>query len=281
VASDRLVASRVVDEAGHIVPCPPSYDPSMTGFTVALWIVGLALEAILLLRGRKIGLLGQFPWFYSYMTYYFSVSLVSFIIFRLRPDLYATSYWYFYLVSLLAEFAVVLEISDHIFEPYLALRDLARFLIICICAAFFVLYVFPSFTHSHPFSTALLDFSLRVSLTKAVAIRALAAAARYYRLRIGRNVAGLITGFLLYLTVYIVNFSAAEKFGRSLYANILRFLGPLGSIVCLAVWAVAMWRAESAPATGRRIGGSEGEALEELIDQVTRFDSLLSRLWRR
>jgi len=253
----------------------------MEMYSLIIGVIGLILEAALILRGRRSGLLRQFSLFYSYITFYFSVSLAIFLIYWLRQDFYPLAYWFCYLVSLLAEFAILLEISDHIFEPYAAIRQLGRFLTVCICAVLCVLYILPSFLHQRSTSEALLEFSLRTSLTKVVIICALAAAARYFRLPLGRNVAGLMMGFGLYLSVYMANFAAAQSFGRALYADILRFIGPLGSILCLAVWTVAMWQPASVSTSRRKLGDAGHRSWEELSYKLVRFNRTLTRLLRK
>lgn len=253
----------------------------METYSITLWLFGLALLMTLILRGKRGGLFLHFPLFYSYIAYTFSGSLITFLIYRLRPGSYPTSYWFYFLINLLAEFAVLVEISDHVFKPYPAIRQFGRFLTICISTLFFILYIFPSFLQFRPSSLALLDFSLRTLLTKAVIIVALGAAARYYRLPLGKNVGGLMMGFALYLGVYIASLAAAQIFGKVLYANILQFMGPLGSILCLLGWTATMWQFEAIPRTSGKLGEPGHVTSEELSYQLTRFNTTLTRMLRK
>jgi hypothetical protein len=253
----------------------------METYSITLWLFGLALLMTLILRAKSGGLFLHFPLFYSYIAYTFSGSLITFVIYRLRPGSYPTSYWFYFLINLLAEFAVLVEISDHVFKPYPAIRQFGRFLTICISTLFFILYILPSFLQFRPSSLALLDFSLRTSLTKMVIIVALGAAARYYRLPLGRNVAGLMMGFALYLGIYIVSLAAAQIFGKVLYAAIFRFMLPLGSILCLLAWTVAMWQFEVIPRTSWKLGEPGHETLEELSYRLSKLNTTLTRLVRK
>jgi hypothetical protein len=253
----------------------------MLRYSLVLWIIGIVLEATLLLRGRKGGLFHRFPLFYSYVAYYFSASLVRFLIYRLRPEFHATAYWFCYLITLLAEFAVLLEISDHIFAPYPVIRMLGRLITVMICSLFFAFYVLPSFLQGQSRSALLLDFSLRTSLTKAAIITVLVAIARFYRLQLGRNVAGLMAGFGFYLAVYMVNFAAAETFGKSIYADVFRFITPLGSVVCLAVWTATMWGFQTVPLPTPRPSETRERTLEEIDLELTRFNTTLVRFLKK
>ncbi len=67
-------------------------------------------------------------------------------------------------MSILIEFAVLVEISDHIFRPYPVIRRLGRFLALAVCAVFFAFYVLPAFLESQRASLVLLDFVKRTSL---------------------------------------------------------------------------------------------------------------------
>jgi hypothetical protein len=253
----------------------------MVRYSLVQWVIGIVLEATLLLRGRKGGFFRHFPLFYSYIVYYFCASLATLLAYWLRPDFYATSYWFCYLVTLLAEFAVLLEISDHIFAPYPIIRMLGRSITVVICSLFFAFYVLPSFLQGQPRGAFLLDFSLWTSLTKVAIITVLIAIARFYGLKLGRNVAGLIAGFALYLGVYMVNFAAAQTFGKTIYADVLRFVGPFGSILCLAVWTATMWGFQLVPSPAPRPSETRARTLEEIDLELAQFNNALVRLLRK
>ncbi len=49
-----------------------------------------------------------------------------YLIYWLYPQVYPSAYWIYYLVSILVEFTVLVEISDQIFQPFPAIRNLGR-----------------------------------------------------------------------------------------------------------------------------------------------------------
>jgi len=253
----------------------------MEAYSVALWIIGLALEATLILRAKQRGFLWRFPLFYSYMAYVFAGSALTFLISWVRPHHYATCFWFYFLALLLAEFAVIMEISDHIFEPFPAIRRLGRFITIVVSATLLLLYVLPSLLQPRSSSVALLDFALRASLTKGLIIAALLAAAFYYRLSLSKNVAGLMLGFALYLSVYVASLAAAGTFGKALYANVLRFMNPLAYALCLVVWTITMWQFEPVLLTSPKPGEPAEETSEALSYRLERFNTALTKLLRK
>ena len=52
--------------------------------------------------------------------------LGMYLIYWLDPQVYPSAYWIYYLVSILVEFTVLVEISDQIFRPFPAIRNLGR-----------------------------------------------------------------------------------------------------------------------------------------------------------
>ena len=194
---------------------------------------------------------------------------------------YPYAAWFRLLMSILIEFAVVVEISDHIFKSYPVIRLLGRSLALGICAVFFVLYVLPSLVESQRASLIMLDFVKRTSLTKAVAVFSLLAVAHYYRVRLGRNISGIALGFCVYLGINIINFALAEAYGPVRYAQTLGVVWPLSYTIALLIWTVALWRYQPVLLTARGLPGSTRRVSEPLSDQLERFNTELTRLLRR
>jgi hypothetical protein len=241
----------------------------------------LVLELILLVRGKEGNFLSLFPSFYCYIAYIFSGSAVTLVIYRLYPEHYASAFWFHFLITLLAEFAVLVEISDRVFDLFPALRRLGRFLTLSICATFFLLYIFPALTERRSASAAILDLMKRTSVTKTAIIIVLLAVARYYRVPLGRNISGMMLGFSLYLAVNVANFAVAETYGRALYARAFAIVGPLSYAVCLLVWTLSLWRYEPVLQTDREVPETAEKVSEPLAVQLGRLDTALTRLFRR
>lgn len=234
------------------------------------------LEGLLILRGAGIRVFRVFPLFYSYIIYIFCSSLGMYLIYWLRPQLYPSAFWICYLVNIVVEFTVLAEISDQVFRPFPAIRNLGRASTVLIAAGFGLLYILPSLRWSGDRSLALLDFTLRASLTKAIILVVLFYVARRYGSPLGRNVAGLMLGFSIYVAINVAIMAGAQVFGEVLFARVLWVMPPLASVLCLLVWTISLWELVPVqslravlPATGR---DSEAVALE-----LNRFNSELSR----
>jgi hypothetical protein len=243
------------------------------GFTLGLST--LVPEALLLWRARQGQLLSCFPFFYSYLVYVLCGSATLFVVYRVRPNSYPSAYWFYFVLSIVVEFAVLIEISDHIFQPFLAIRNLGRAITIVVSVALGLVYILPTILESRGMRMALLDFALRASLTKAFILAILLFAAHHYGLKLGRNVAGLMLGFSIYLGVNVANFASVECFGN-LYANILWIMSPIAFTLCLLVWTGALWKLAPMPGT-RPLPSAAGGDSEALVLELARFNNTLPR----
>jgi hypothetical protein len=253
----------------------------MESVSFGLAMFSFALEATLLLRARQRRFLSEFPIFYSYVFVILVTSSIDFVIYFLFPKYYASTFWFFFVVWLVAEFAVLGEASDHIFKPYPPVRRLGRLLTVCICLAFFVFYIAPQLFQPQSSRLAMLELVKRSSLTKAVLIVVLLGAARLYRLPLGKNVSGIMLGLASYLSINIANVALHEKYGGAGYARIFAVVGPVSFVLGLAIWNIALWRYEPVLQGGRELDRSAENISEPLTNRLGKYDSELTRLFRR
>jgi hypothetical protein len=253
----------------------------MDAQSVVMVIIGLSLEITILGRAARRRALNQYPLFYSYVAYVLSGTVVCTLVLWLQPDRYATVYWFYYLVMMLVEFAVLIELSDRIFQPHYAIRQMARYLTLGICVTFALFYVLPSLLVQRPADLKLLDLGKESALTKAVIISGLLAGARFYRAPLGRYVSGIILGFAIYFSVSIANFAAAGEFGRTLYTQLLTWLNSVSYAVCLLVWTISLWPDQPATVPGSRLKGGPVVPSASLGEEIRKMNTSLSRLLRK
>jgi hypothetical protein len=239
-------------------------------------VCAFLFDGLLVLRGARSRLFRVFPLFYSYLVYSFCASLALYAVYFSWSDSqsYRSAFWINYLITILAEFMVLVEISDQVFRAFPAIRNLGRALTGAISIGFGLVYILPAVFEPASRSLAILDFSLRASITKAVILATLFYAARHYGSKLNRNVAGIMLGFSLYLAMNIVIMAAAKAFGRSAFAQILWAMLPAASLLCVVVWTNALWQVIPVAETSRPSGADpEGVALA-----LMRFNSELSKI---
>ena len=235
------------------------------------------LHGLLILRGAATRVFKLFPLFYSYLICEFSCGFGLFVIYWLHPQVYPSAYWIYYLVSILAEFMVLVEISDQIFRPFPAIRNLGRAMTLLISAALGLLYILPTILRHTSRSRALLDFAVRASVTKATILIVLFYMARHYGSQLGRNVGGLMLGFSISVAMNIAMMASAKAFGSVLYAHILWIMGPLASALCVTVWTISLWELAPIPIMAT-MSTAPGRDSEPVVLELTRYDSELSKI---
>jgi len=206
---------------------------------IVISICGFLLDGLLIVKGMVSRIYRLFPLFCSYLIYAFLGSLCVYVISGLFPHAYPSANWNYYEVTILAEFAVLTEISDQVFRSFPAIRNLGRALAVLIAVVLGLTYILPTILWPANSDITLLDFTLRASVTKAVILLVLFYVARHFGCQIGRNVAGLKLGFSIYVGVNVAIMASAKAFGSALFAPLLWFMEPLAFALCLLVWTVA------------------------------------------
>ncbi len=248
-------------------------------FALGLGISSSVLEITILIRAIKGKYVSRFPFFYSYLTYVFLGSaLIFFVVRPFWPRHYLGVFWFYFLVSLLAEFAVLVEISDHIFNPYPAIRSLGRWLTFAISALFLSFYILPALMEPRSSGPKIMELVKRSSVTKAVIIILLLLVVHYFDLALTRNTSGMMAGLGIYLASNIVNFELGVRLGYARYSNAFAAIGPLSYTICLLAWTIALWHYGPAVILSRR---SLPEHATLVPDLLGRFNNSLSRLLRK
>jgi hypothetical protein len=244
---------------------------------MVIGICGILLAGIALFRAISSKSLKQFPLFFSYVTYVFCGSILLYGVHWLDPLAYPPLYWLYFLVSILVEFSVLVEISDHIFKNLPALRHLGRAITIVISAVLALFYILPVILWSLDRPPALLGFALRASVTKVIVLAVLFLVARHYRLELGKNVAGLMLGFSIYLGVNVANLAASVAYGFTLYNKVLWIMSPMAFTLCLLVWTIALWNLVPEP-NGSIVSPVGGRDSKVMALELARFNNVLSKL---
>jgi hypothetical protein len=172
---------------------------------------------------------------------------------------------------------VLVEISDHIFQSFPAIRNLGRALTIVISAVLGLIYVLPVVLWSPGRRPALFGFALRASVTKAIILAVLFYVARHYGSQLGRKVGGLMLGFSIYMAINVAMLASATAFSAVLFGPILLLMAPLAFALCLLVWTISLWELAPMPSIPT-ISTATGRDSEAVALELTRFNSELSKL---
>jgi hypothetical protein len=203
-----------------------------------------------------------------------------YLIYSFDPQLYPAACWIYFLISLLAEFMILVEISDQIFRPFPAIRNLGRAVTIMISVCLGLFYILPTILGSTGRSRAVAGFAFRTFVTKAIILAVLFYVARHYDSPLGRNVGGIMLGFSIYVAIHVAVMGTAQASGSALFGPIIWFVAPLAFAMCLLVWTVSLWEVAPGPQVPA-MSTASGRDSEPVALALTRFNSELSKILHR
>ncbi|MFB3923193.1 MAG: hypothetical protein ACE145_15845 [Terriglobia bacterium] len=239
------------------------------------------LGGLILVRAWRGKQFSRFSFFFSYLIYFLGTGVIMNLVDLLDRQDYPLAFWLRFLTLVVAEFALLVEIGDHIFAPYPAIRSLGRLVTILITLAFSTVYILPSLYAQRPSSVAVLDLVMRSAITKCAVLVALLAAARLYGVRPSRTVAGLALGLALYLAISTANFALAESWGPAVYGQAFSLIGPMSQVLCLLIWMITFWKTEPLREVAQPVPAGGTGTFEPLPDRLSRMNTILSRLFKK
>lgn len=239
--------------------------------TIAL---SYALGLMIVARSVKQGCFSRFPFFQSYLLYFLASGLVA-VIFSIWIRGYFPQYfWIRFLTLVVAEFALLVQIGDHVFSPYPVLRSIGRMVTIGVAMVFSAAFVVPPLLKVHSSENSIYDLTLHSAVIKGLVTTLLVGLAAYSHVPLGRNIKAIVFGLMSYLAINIANFALVRQLGWDAYGQAFATIGPLSQTLMLLIWAVGLWTYELAPASVRR-------SQELSAERLAHYDTSLQRLLRR
>jgi len=232
-----------------------------------------------LARAAQRNYVSEFSFFFSYLIYFLMSGAALLLILAFFPTYFPTLFWIRFFTLVTAEFALLLEIGDHIFRDYPAIRQLGRTLTYGIGIGFSIVYIFPPLLGSHPTDVMILGLIKRSALTKGVILLCLLGAGRRYKVPLDRATSGIALGLAVYLAIFTANFALDEHFGHAVYGRVFSIIGPFAQTLTVLIWTVSLWNyrpALAGPPTFR-----DGRPLGDLGQRLERFNTMLTGLLRR
>ena len=245
--------------------------------SLLLWLAGLLIELLLLVRSVQTKTLTKYLYFYAYIFCVFAVSAGLYIGRSMSPSFYEAWYWPTQFATLLMGCGVVLEIVRQALPAYPGAERMAR---LASCAVFALTFgygewrVASRMEWSTVAATVELERDLRV--IEALVLFTVLAIVSYYRIELGRNVTGMIVGFGAYVSVSVASLALRSFVGPRFNAG-WGNLQTTSYFFALIVWTVALWTYSPNPEPPG--GGGGGAAYDALVDSTrARLDSLRSHL---
>jgi hypothetical protein len=217
-------------------------------YTNIIWLSGSILEAIVLFRGWKSGLLRRYPFFYIFLAWDVLTGIVGFWFYARAPKLYPALYWDTQLVTHAASYGVCFEVFDNAFQHS---RGVARAAQKALSVLFVGTFAYAACDllsggfGSVPRAAA--DLGCYLSYIEATLLLVMLWLFGRYRISLGLDLLGLIVGYSLWvgIGVMVLAWLYLPGHGESIGPRSLR---PLAFDAALAIWCVSLWRPQPEPA---------------------------------
>jgi hypothetical protein len=215
--------------------------------TNSIWWIGIAFEVAILLRGSPAGLLRKYPLFYSYIGCVLVKEIIGLLTYGFAPTLYEPLYWPAELATIVASYAVIIEIFRGSTRHKPGLRRLAQNLLIIVfgltvayAGSDFLQGGFPSL------SAAILELSRDLRYVEGGVLLVMLWLFVRYRIPLGRNLMGLIIGYSFWVGCNLINLAFWFQPGNE-FSVLLRRLLPVTYVITLSIWCVTLWSAQPEP----------------------------------
>jgi hypothetical protein len=215
--------------------------------TNLIWWSGIAIETVILLRGVMTGLLRKYPLFYTYIACVLVKEIIGRLTYRFAYELYEPTYWPAELATILASYAVIIEIFRWSVRHNPGIRRLTQNTLLSVFA-FTVAYAGSDFIHGSfgSFSAATLELSRDLRYVEAGILLVMMWLFVRYQITLGRNRLGVMVGYSFWVGVNVMNLAFWFLPGNE-SSPLLRGLLPATYLMTLIIWSVALWSPQPEP----------------------------------
>jgi hypothetical protein len=257
----------------------------MTIFTQIVWLGGLFLEGVILIRSIQGKSFAKYSLFYVYIASVLVTSAALWVIYIYvaKPSVNVAVYWPAQYITLALGCGVIFEISRHVFAHRVTLDRLARWTMLATFGLIFLLVAVHAFLLPQwnvATNTADLERDLRVA--QALVLMTIIFLTAYYRIEIGKNIRGMIVGFGVYVGASVLSLTVRLFIGPR-FGTAWQIIQSSAYFAALAIWAFALWSYEpERPSSGPSDSdGASGGGYQALADQTQEvLDSIGDQLGR-
>ena len=215
--------------------------------TYAIWWVGTSLAALILARGVVAGNLSKYPLFFSYIGCVLLTDIVSLACYEFAPDFYRQLYWPTELATIVASYAVIVEIFRQSLRhnPGIA-RGGQKLLLATLALA--VSYAATDLLHGEfgNVTRAVAEVGRDVRYIEGALLLLLLWLFVRYRISLGPNLLGLIIGYSFWVGLNVINL-ALVFLPDNAFSALARRLEPMVYVTTLTIWCVALWSRRPEP----------------------------------
>jgi hypothetical protein len=209
----------------------------------SVWVLGVALESLLLVRAVASPWWRSYPFFFAYLASVFVQEVSLLVIFLVKFKYYASFYWYGEFISLFIGCGVSWEIFRLVLGRFPGAGRMARnvllFALIMVCTKCGV----DAWNGSAPLPGTAIELERNLRAIQAVSLIVLAVFATYYAIPMGRNIKGIFVGYGLFIGTSVMTLTLLASLGET-FQTVWVFLQPFCYAAVLGIWCTALWKYE-------------------------------------
>jgi hypothetical protein len=215
--------------------------------THVIWWLATSLEALILIRGGLVGHLRKFPLFYSYIGCVLLKEIVGLFSYEFAPNFYKPLYWPAELATIVASYAVIVEIFRQSLRRNPGIARKAQKLLVA-AFALTVSYAATDLLHVRfaTASRAIAEMGRDLRYIEGALLLAMLWLFVRYRILLGPNLLGLIIGYSFWVGVNVVSLALLFFPGNEFSALPLTLI-PITYVAALMIWCVALWSCRPEP----------------------------------
>jgi hypothetical protein len=215
---------------------------NMTPFVLwSVWVLGVALESLLLVRAVASPWWRKYPFFFVYVASVFIQEVSLMVIYLFKFKYYSSFYWYGEFISLLIGCGVSWEIFRLVLGRFPGAGRMARnvllFGLILVCTKGAV----DAWNGSAPWPSTAIELERNLRAIQALSLIVLAVFTTYYAIPMGRNIRGIFVGYGLFIGTSVMTLTLSALLGET-FATAWVFLQPLCYAAVLGIWCTALWK---------------------------------------
>ena len=222
-------------------------------FTLAIWWLGVFLEALLIGRGYGGKLITRFPVFYSYILFVFLQDILRMSVLKRLPDRYSQVYWITQFVSFVLGSAVIFEIYRVALRIFPGTAKMARNVLLVLFGIVFArVLALPFLGFSGRIAHAFEILEKQLRMLQGLALLGLVVVFLWYAIPFGKNLWCILLGYSLFV--------GASAFQLALFTNHVNQIGeywpyvqPITYLLVLTLWTWGLWSEYPVPVASREM----------------------------
>jgi hypothetical protein len=216
--------------------------------TQSIWWATATVEVLLLARGLQAKWVSRYPVFFGYIFFVLVQSLVRHSFYGWNATLYYDVYWITEFLAILIGSAVVFEIYSIGLAAFPGTARMARNVLALVFILACTKTGVDAWNDPHWLPAAsVVDIERYLRIFQVVSTGALIALFLFYSVPFGKNLKGILIGYMSFVSLAVMWLKVAPFAGNTLLAYWAHIL-PASYLGAVCVWTVYLWSYQPQPA---------------------------------